>query len=78
MPNGTEINQLIVLKYFLIIFEIFFAFQLIFLLKIKNKPTKHEKIAKNKTILAVFKLTANNVPPRTIPTTIKAPKDLTI
>ena len=45
--------------------------------KIKKRPTQNENIAKNKTNVGVFKLTAKNVPKNT-PRTIKIPKDFTI
>ena len=78
IPSGTEINPIIIPVTFLIKSEIFFGlFTSFSLKKIKNKPTKHEKIAKNKTNAGVFKLTARKVPNKT-PKTIKMPNVFTI
>ena len=78
IPRGTEIKPMNSPEIFLIVFEIVFGLSTNFSLKkIKNNPTKEEKIAKNKTNAGFYKLTARKVPNKT-PRTIKMPNDFTI
>ena len=78
IPKGTDINPITIPVVFFTTSEIVLGLFIKFSLrKIKNKPTRKAKKAKNKTKAGVLRLTARNVPAIT-PQSIKRPNDLTI
>ena len=75
IPNGTDIKPTIKPAIFFVVEDKFLGLFIKFSRKkIKNKPTRKAKNAKNNTKARVLRLTARNVPAIT-PQSIKKPKD---